>query len=189
MVDVESIIATAAGEPAANALPAGDAASAKPQLIGSEAQIVVTTTARTVGEKLRGAEPAVLTVIAGAGDCVRIYAISGSNNFEGAALLAGMHPRDGDDVLGGFALVALEQPSVMPADAPLTLADDSSIEEFWFWEAPIVADGTQSCTALLALYGRDDHGQPSFAGLYRWDFSLTVKLTEPSEEPNEGGAS
>ncbi len=184
-VDVSGVVASADGNGGAVEAPV-DATAARPIAANSDQVIATTPT------QLEDRGTSALSVVARAGDQLRVYAVSGSNNFEGAVLLAGVAaarsgPDEQDPVLGRFALAAFEQEAITPAEEPPAIAAADAEQQFWFWQAAILGSGTQACHALLALYGRDEHGQPRFAGLYRWDFSLTVNLTEPPENTNQGG--
>lgn len=145
----------------------------------SSPAVIATSTAQPSHKGIAASAQQKLVISAGAGDVLRIYAISGSYNFESAALLSDMQPKSASnapDIVSAFSLVVVEQTPVTPTREPLAVSDDSDKQEFWFWQATILGGGTQQCHAVLALYGRDDEGQPSFAGLYRWDLALTVKL-------------
>jgi len=169
---------------------AGDDPTAVRAIAANSPAVIATSTAQPAHRGIAASVPQKLVISARAGDVLRIYAVSGSYNFESAALLADVQPQsrsDAGDVVGAFDLIAVEQIPVTPASEPLAVTGDSDETEFWFWQATIVGGGTQQCHAVLALYDRDDQGQPSFAGLYRWDLALTVKLS--STQQTEGGAS
>lgn len=180
-VDVAGVVAGSAGEDVT-------AGTTRPT-DNSAGLIVATSPPQDKRQAVETAGLSSLTRSAQVGDCLRIYAVSGSNNFEDAVLLADVGTGGETSVLDRFALVALDQIPIAPSDAPMTLSADSDEQEFWFWQSRIAGEGTQECHAVLAVYGRDDHGRPRFAGLYRWDFPLTVTLTEPSASANEGVAS
>lgn len=147
--------------------------------------LIVTTTSGSVD-----ADTGAVTVLADEGDLIRFYATSGSNNFEAAVLLDDIAFGGDDRIVDDTALVALPGMAWTPAsETPLTLSHDGGAQEFWFWQSKVAGDGTQACQAVLALYARDDRGRPRLAGLYPWDFPLTVTLTEPSPSVNEGVAS
>lgn len=162
------------------AIGPGDDPEAERRIPAASPAIVATSTAQPSHKGIAANVPQRLVISASAGDVLRIYAVSGSYNFESAALLADVQPQsrsDTADVVSAFELMVFEQTPVTPTSEPLAVTSDSGETEFWFWQATIAAAGTQQCHAVLALYGRDDRGQPSFAGLYRWDLALTVKLT------------
>lgn len=170
-VDVEDVIGS---------IGAGNDPKAASRIPAASKAVIATSTAQPSHKGLAANVPQKLVISARMGDVLRIYAVSGSYNFESAALLADVQPQsrsDAADVAGAFELVVVEQTPVTPTSDPLVATSDSDETEFWFWQATIAAAGTQQCHAVLALYGRDDQGQPSFAGLYRWDLALTVKLT------------
>jgi hypothetical protein len=184
-VDVEAVLQLVGK---ADDAESGDAS---PQLIAaSGADVIATSTARLHSPDITARLPHALIIAAHVGDLLRIYAVSGSNNFESAVLLDDVSVESksvSPDVVSAFTFEVFEQIPVTPSAEPLTFADDSEEAEFWFWQATIEGAGTQQCHAVLALYGRDDQGQPSFAGLYRWDFKLTVKLKETSDQQQTEG--
>lgn len=180
-VDVEGVIA---------AFPEKKPTAKSPRRIdGNSGLVIATSPAGNDDETVETEGTSALSRAAHLGDDLRVYAVSGSNNFDAAVLLVGVGTGGDTRVLGPFELVALEQIPVTPSGEPLTLKNGGAKQQFWFWQAPIAGSGTERCHAVLALYGRDDHGQPSLAGYYRWDFPLTVKLTEAEDEPTQGVAS
>ena len=130
------------------------------------------------------ADPATgdITVVADTGDTLRFYAVSGSNNFDDAVLIqnAIAVSRGDDPVVEPATLVNLQQAALAPASDGDGLKAAASDQEFWFWQSAAGA-GSRNFSFSLALYGRDEDGQPRQAGLYRWDLALTVLPTEPSE--------
>lgn len=164
VADAEAIIA-------ARADAARDVA-AKPVKIS--AGIMATTTAQT-----RGQGSAALTLTARAGNLLRFYATSGSYDFESAALITAIHTDGRHSLLQDFELVDLQQVAVTPVpNDPGVAADAPPTQDFWFWQCTTAGEGTQHCHIVLALYDRDDDGEPRFAGTYRWDLALTVKFDE-----------
>ncbi len=146
-------------------------------------QMIVTT---TVGAADQGTGAIALN--ASAGDTLRFFAKSGSNNFEDAVLIRDIR-RNGDDETPEHALpVNLMGPGITPAAQAQEQPARGADREFWFWQYAVPGEGTQSYSLHLALYDRDEDGQPRFAGLYRWDLKLTVQSSPPSPEaspPNE----
>jgi hypothetical protein len=183
-VDVESVM-----QLVGKADDAESAAAPTRNLAADSSDVIVTSTAR-LHARASARLPRTLVIAAHVGDLLRIYAVSGSNNFESAVLLADMQTQtksDAADVVSAFEFTAFEQIPVTPSGEPLAFPGDSEEAEFWFWQATIEGAGTQQCHAVLALYDCDDQGQPRFAGLYRWDFALTVKLKETSDQQQTEG--
>jgi len=114
-----------------------------------------------------------------AGDTVRFYAKSGSNNFEGVVLIEDISAVNDRDSLQDFALFNVQRSTVTPHDFASVFPARSSEQDFWFWQCVVAADGEPHCSVLLAVYDRDEQGRPRFAGHYRWVLQLTVKLTSP----------
>lgn len=137
--------------------------------------VLATTAAQTVQ---RASNEIALDVYAG--DTVRFYAKSGSNNFEGAVLIEDISPITERDSLQGFALLNVERRStVAPHDYASAFPARSSEQDFWFWQCAVATDGEPHCDVLLAVYDRDEQGRPRLAGHYRWVLQLTVKFTSP----------
>ena len=144
-------------------------------------QLIVTSPVQT---SARAAGP--VAFAADIGDTVRIYAITGSNNFEEAVLIKDIRRTGTDEPIEGFAPVELQRSAIVPgADAEMPSIDTAD-QSFWFWQGTVAGHGIQDCSLVLALYARDETGQPRFAGLYRWDLQLTVSdETANPEEPEE----
>ena len=145
------------------------------------AELIVTSTVQTTD---RAAGPIAFT--AGIGDTVRIYAITGSNNFEDAVLIKDVRRTGTDEPIAGFAPVDLRRSAIVPGADAQELAADTADQDFWFWQGTVADYGLQDCSLVLALYARDESGQPRFAGLYRWALQLTVSDdTANPEEPED----
>ena len=137
-------------------------------------QMIVTT---TVGAADQGTGAIALN--ASAGDTLRFFAKSGSNNFEHAVLIHDIR-RNGDDDTTERALpVNLMRMGVMPAAQAHEQPAQGAVREFRFWQYAVPGEGTQSYSLHLALYDRGEDGQPRFAGLYRWDLQLTIQDGPP----------
>ncbi|MGN6572595.1 MAG: AidA/PixA family protein [Pseudolabrys sp.] len=127
-----------------------------------------------------------LSVTAAVGDLVRIYAISGSNNFEDAVLIRNVRCDSAQGQIESFAPVSFERSTVVPgADFADTSSADTTDQDFWFWQGTVAGHGIQDCSLVLALYTRDEAGAPRFSGLYRWDLQLTVSDTSNPEQAEE----
>jgi hypothetical protein len=143
-------------------------------------QMTVTTTAGTADRSTGD-----IACSAEAGDTVRLFAKSGSNNFEHAVLIAAIRHAEGDEVLKDSAPVNQPRASIVPASQAGGQPTKPPVEhEFWFWQCAVACEGIQSLSLILALYDRDEDGQPRFAGLYRWDLQLTVSSSPLSPDAN-----
>ena len=120
-----------------------------------------------------------------AGDTIRFYAKSGSNNFEGVVLIEDISAVNDRDSLQDFALFNVQRSTVTPHDFASVFPVRSSEQDFWFWQCVVAADGEPHCSVLLAVYDRDEQGRPRFAGHYRWVLQLTVKSTSPPAVPTK----
>jgi hypothetical protein len=135
-------------------------------------------------------ETGAIAVNAAAGDTLRFYAVSGSNNFDAAVLIQDVVCDDGidadDAILEQVALVNLQQQTILPASQAGKPTVTAVGRQFWFWQCAVAGEGSQDFSLVLALYGRDEDGQPRHAGLYRWDLNLTVQATSrPTDESTQ----
>lgn len=145
-------------------------------VISPRSRLVLATSPR---QAIRGASNTIALEVC-AGDTVRFYAKSGSNNFEEAVLIESISPIDDGDTLQDFALVSAERNAVAPRDDDNIFPARFPQQEFWFWQCVVTTDGEPHCDVLLAVYDRDEQGRPHFVGHYRWGLQLTVTLTSPS---------
>jgi hypothetical protein len=145
-------------------------------LVGPRSRLV---TASSAAQTERAASNTVALEV-GAGNIIRFYAKSGSNNFEDAVLIADIGPVGDGDVLQDFTIVEVERNTVAPRDYDHVFPARFPERDFWFWQCVVTTDGNLHCSVLLAAYDRDEQGRPSFAGYYRWSLRLTLKLTSPS---------
>ncbi len=167
---------------AADSAPANAAADAEPvngktvTIAGPRSRSVLATSAAQTGPQASNT----VALEVSAGDVIRFYAKSGSNNFEDAALIADISPLGKSDILQDFMLVDVEQSTVIPCDYDNVFPARFTEQDFWFWQCVVSADGALQCSVLLAAYDRDEQGRPRFAGYFRWGLQLTLKLTSPS---------
>ena len=142
-------------------------------------QMIVTTTVGTADQRTGD-----ITFGACAGDTVRFFAKSGSNNFEHVVLITDISPTGDDEVLEDFAPVKLPQIGITPASEGGGKLAKPVKHEFWIWQCAVACEGTQDHSLILALYDREENGQPRFAGLYRWDLQLTVQCSPLPPDEN-----
>ena len=165
-------------------LPALPAASDTPLPVSFDSGRLIVTAMPGSADQDTGA----ISVNAATGDTLRFYAVSGSNNFDAAVLIQDVIPDDSieadDTIFDEIALVNLQQQAVAPATPAGELAVTDVSQEFWFWQCAIAGEGSQNFSLVLALYGRDEAGQPRHAGLYRWDLTLTVQTSSRSTDDN-----
>ena len=171
-------------------LPALPAASKTPLPVSFDSGRLIVTVMPGSADQDTGA----ITVNAATGDMLRFYAVSGSNNFDAAVLIQDVVPDDSiaadDTIFDEIALVNLQQQqAVAPASQAGELTVTDVNQDFWFWQCAVAGEGSQSFSLVLALYGRDEDGQPRHAGLYRWDINLTVqaspRLTDDNTQQQE----
>ena len=161
------------------------AGAAAVKVVGPRSTFVLATAA---AQSERGASHA-LALDAAAGDAVRFYAKSGSNNFEGAVLIEHISPIGDRDSLQGFTLLQEERSTVAPRGYAGVFPARPCAQDFWFWQCVVATGGEPHCSVLLAVYDRDEHGRPRLAGRYRWVLQLTVKTTSPPPGTNQGETS
>jgi hypothetical protein len=165
-------------------LPALPVASETPLPVSFDSGRLIVTAMPGSADQDTGA----ISVNAATGDTLRFYAVSGSNNFDAAVLIQDVIVDDSiaadDTIFSELALVNLQQQAVAPATPAGELAVTDLNQEFWFWQCAVAGEGSQNFSLVLALYGRDEDGQPRHAGLYRWDLNLTVQTTSRSTDDN-----
>jgi hypothetical protein len=109
------------------------------------------------------------------GDTVRAFAVSGSDNFEDAALLYGMPRFGGDQVMSPFSYQDFEKSTVVANGPTNPLPAKIVDEQFWFFQASVVKKGKESYKVQFGLYVRDPNtGQPVLYGYFEWDPTITV---------------
>ena len=117
----------------------------------------------------------VIALAAGKGQAVRVYAESGSSDFENAVLISSIDGKSDKPILEDFKLVKLPSKTVVPASGDEPLPVITVDKTFWFFESSVIGKGTVPYKLVLALYDRDrDTGQPHFAGLYQWNLKFRV---------------
>ena len=112
---------------------------------------------------------------AGAGDTLRFFISSGSNNFEQIVLLEDVRPTRGDKVLTGFTSQTLERIGIVPPSHTNVLPARLVQRWFRFCQCVVAGDGTGSYDLVFALYDRNEEGQPLLTGHYRWAIQLTAQ--------------
>ena len=109
------------------------------------------------------------------GDTVRAFATSGSDNFEDAVLLYGMPRYTGDQVFGTFIYQNYTKSTVVPNSPTTPLPAQIANETFWFYQAGVIAAGTEGYEVQFGLYNRDPNtGKPVLKGYYYWDPTIKV---------------
>lgn len=109
------------------------------------------------------------------GDTVRVFATSGSDNFEDAVLLYGLPMFSGTQVLSVFNYQNFTKSTVVPNSTTSVLPAKIVDETFWFYQASVITKGTEGYMVQFALYTRDPtSGQPVLKGYYAWDPTIRV---------------
>jgi len=160
VVDVESVL-----------LAHPPSSGKAPTKVPYDPQQFIVTTTQGVAVNAKG----VIGLHAREGDTVRFYALSGSNNFDGAALMSAVESRADGAILEDFALVELPAETAVPVPGAQPPSEAPVEEDFWFWQSRVTAAGIEPYRLVLALYDRDETtGQPHFAGLYQWNLRIRV---------------
>lgn len=116
-----------------------------------------------------------LSISALVGDTVRFFGVSGSNNFEDGVLLFNLPRYSGDQVFSDFEYQQFNKSTVVPNSNTEPLPAATADQDFWFFEADVVADGTENYEVQFGLYTRNEEtGQPELYGYYKWDPEITV---------------
>ena len=110
------------------------------------------------------------------GDTVRAFATSGSDNFEDAVLLYGMPKFAGDSVMSPYFYINFTKSTVIPQSTSTPLPARIADETFWFFQANVIAKGTEQYMVQFGLYTRDaTTGQPVLYGYFAWDPTIRVQ--------------
>lgn len=115
-----------------------------------------------------------LSFSANVGDVVRFFGTSASENFEDSALIYSLPRYSGDQVFSDFESKTFTKSGVSPSGTavlPATISD----QKFWFFEADVIARGTENYKVTFAVYQRDSNGAPVLYGYYSWDPTIVVK--------------
>jgi hypothetical protein len=148
----------------------GDAAN--PMSIAEDQGYMVVTASR--GVKNQGTGDVVFE--ASAGDTIRFFVSSGSNNFEQVVLLENVLYARGDEILTDFTSQVLERTGIAPCSPTNVLPARLVQQQFRFCQCVVVGEGTGSYDLVFALYDRDEEAQPRLICHYRWAMQLTVTL-------------
>lgn len=151
--------------------PEGDSGDiANPALIDLDRGYMIATASREL--EPRGAGD--LVVEADAGDTLRWFVSSGSNNFEQHVSIENLRPAGGDEVLRDCACQVVERMAIAPASPARILPVRLIPRKFHFCECAIAGDGTGSYDLVFALYERIEEARLRLISHYRWAIRLTV---------------
>ncbi|MEA5552720.1 inclusion body family protein [Anabaena cylindrica UHCC 0172] len=117
-----------------------------------------------------------LNITAFVGDTLRVFATSGSYNFEDAVLVYGFPKFSGNEVFSLFNYQNFTKSTVVPQSLNSMLPGRIVVEEFWFYQASVISRGTENYRVQFALYTRNaDSGYPDIFGYFEWEATMTVK--------------
>ena len=109
------------------------------------------------------------------GDVVRFFGATASNNFENSALIYGLPRYSGDQVFSDFNSRTFTKSGVAPSGNDVLPAAITQ-QQFWFFQADVIATGTENYKVQFALYDRNETtGQPELYGYYQWDPTISVQ--------------
>jgi hypothetical protein len=109
------------------------------------------------------------------GDQVEVFGVSGSDNFDDAVLVYGMPKYGGTQVFGTFENYMYSKSTVEPSsNSGSVLPPQTVTTNFWFYQAPIVASGTENYKVQFGLWSRNSAGAPELFGYFSWDPTITV---------------
>ncbi|AFZ60783.1 hypothetical protein H6G54_05015 [Anabaena cylindrica FACHB-243] len=148
-----------------------------PTTIACDHEYMIVTSAAAVKNQDSGN----ITLVACVNDTVRFFATSGSKLFEQSVVIQDIRYSQGDNVLQDFKTVKTKRMQIVPASSKSVLPARSVLREFWQHECKVSCEGTGCYSLILALYVRDENGEPNFTGLYQWDAQITVYFS-PSLE-------
>lgn len=111
-----------------------------------------------------------------AGDTLRFFTSSGSNNFEQVALIEDIRYAGGDEILKDFASQTFERTGIAPHSDTEVLPARLVQQQFRLSQCLVVCDGTGSYDLVVALYDRNEEAQPRLIGRYRWAIQLTANI-------------
>jgi len=148
---------------------AGDAAS--PTSIDQDQGYMVVTGSREAWNESAGD----IVFEADAGDMLRFFISSGSNNFEQLVLIDSIRHTGGDEILADCASQSVQWAGIAP-ESPTNVLPAQIIERrFHFFQCSIAGNGTGSYDLVFAVYGRSEDAQPRWVSHYRWAMRLTAQ--------------
>lgn len=112
---------------------------------------------------------------ANVGDCIRMYALSASNNFDDSVLMYKINKFGGVEVFNEFKNQDYYKNVIVPSDGNDVLPGKSEKMHFWFYEASVKNTGTEDYKVNFAIYKRDDSGEAKLHSYYSWDPRIQVK--------------
>ena len=89
------------------------------------------------------------------GDQVMVFGVSGSDQFDDAVLVYGMPKYGGTQVFGTFINQMYTKTTVAPGSGSTVLPPQIVTENFWFYQANVVAAGTENYKVQFGLWARD----------------------------------
>jgi nematocidal protein AidA len=145
-----------------------------PTLVAANVEFMIAT-GTTINSGQGTANPDFNAVV---GDTIRVSATSGSDNFEDAVHLYDVRKCAGADVLSPFHYQDFTKFNAAP-HSQSELPAEFRRKAFCFYQANVIAEGTQSYIVQFALYTRDlNTGQPVIFGYFFSEPRITVKTED-----------
>lgn len=130
---------------------------------------------RVTSNAMSGSGTGEFTFSALAGNVVRLFGATASNNFENMALIYDMPRFHGDDIFTLWRSYSYTKDSVSPNHESRVPPAIVSEQEFWFQETDVKKNGTGDFRVYFVLYNRDPlTNQPVVYGYFTWETTITV---------------
>jgi hypothetical protein len=146
----------------------GDAAN--PMSIAPDQGSMVVTASRVI--ESQGSDD--IAFEASAGDTLRFFISSGSNNFEQPVLLKNISHTDGDEILEDLTSRVVEEVSIAPDSRENVLPARLEKHQFRFLQCTVAGPGTGSYDLELAIFDPSEEAQPPGGSHHRWAMQLTT---------------
>lgn len=117
---------------------------------------------------------------------VRVFATSGSHNFDGAAALVDARHTGGARVLSRLEIFGATRPVLTPSGSDRVLPGQLAEQRFWLGRARAVRPGLGTYRFVLAIFGRDRSGGSTLLGYGHWDDELSIAF-HTSPTTNQSG--
>jgi hypothetical protein len=144
--------------------------TAQPTSIAHDQGFMIVTASRAVRNQGTGD----VSFAADAGDTLRFFISSGSNNFEQPVLLESIRHVGGDEILASFTSQIVEQTRIAPGPKQVLPARFVR-KELQLCQCVVAGDGTGRYELIFALYDCGEEAQLRRVGDYRWAMRLTAE--------------
>lgn len=109
------------------------------------------------------------------GDIVRMYAVSGSGNFEDEALLYEIKYNKGETIFAPFIGQLIKGKEIMFPESSTNPIKTTKVKTpFWFYQTSITDKGKEQYDFRFSIYTQENNAY-KLRGYYAWDPAVTVK--------------